>query len=145
MASVVYNSAKNAILTAYLATLDARAKLLMSNTTAGTQNDGVVNVADITTLDLCDATGYADQTLAGEAVATDDANDRAEYDATDIVFSGLGGDASRNYVGVLIIDYVDGTNANDIVAFYIEFSAARDAAATSVTVPWNTEGILWAS
>jgi len=144
MASRIYNEALRAIAAGEidLNAADIRAKLLMSNTTADTENDGVVEVADITTLDVCDAAGYADIDMAGLAVNVDDPNDRAEFDANDLVFSGLGGDATRNAVGVLLYVYIDGTAANDKVLAFIEFTSAISNAATQVTVPWSAEGII---
>jgi len=144
MASVIYNEALRAIAAGEidLNADDIRVKLLMTNTTADTENDAIVNVADFTTLDLCDATGYADVALASEAVNKDDANDRAEFDADNAVFSGLSGDATRDIQGALLYKYVDGTDANDLVLAFVDFTSDIPAAATQVTVPWDSEGII---
>lgn len=145
MASVIYNAALAKIAAgtkSWVTGDDIRARLVMSNTTCDTENDGIDQLADFTTIDICDATGYADVALAGEAVNTDDPNDRAEADANDIVFSGLSGDATRDAAGVLLYWYVDGTNTNDLALAYIEFTAPIPAAATQVTVPWDAQGIL---
>ena len=69
-------------------------------------------------------------------------NDRAEFDLDDVVFSGLVGDATRDYVGVLLFDYVDGTLANDKTPVYIEFTAPIPKAATQVTIPWDVQGVI---
>jgi hypothetical protein len=145
MASVVYNEFKraNAAGEIDLNADDIRCRLLMTNTTCDTENDAVVNIEDFTTVDPCDATDYADVALTSEAVNKDDANDRAEFDADDVSFAGLGGDASRDYQGVLLYKYVDGTDANDLVIAFVEFSnqpLAKEA--TQVDVPWDAEGIL---
>lgn len=144
MASLVYNEAKRAIWAAEidLNAADIRARLCMTNTTCDTENDGIVTLSNFTLIDVSDASGYADQALAAEAVNKDDANDRAEFDANDVVFSGLGGNATRAYQGVLLYVYVDGTNPNDKALAFIDFEADIPAAATQVTVPWNAEGIL---
>lgn len=144
MASAVPNSAKERLMNGGidLDTDDIRARLVMANTTCDTEVDAINDLADYTTIDPCDATGYADIDMVGLAVADDDTNDRAEFDATDLSFTGLGGDASRNFVGVLLYKYVDGTNANDIPVVYVEFSSAIPSTATQVDVPWNAEGIL---
>lgn len=144
MASIVTNEFKRASAAGEIDwdTADIRARLVMSNTTCDTENDGIVELADYTTIDPSDATGYADVALANQVVNKDDANDRAECDADNVVFTGLGGDASRNYVGVLLYVYVDGTNANDKALAYVEFSSPIPAAATQVTVPWDAQGIL---
>jgi hypothetical protein len=143
MASRIYNEALRAIAAGEidLNAADIRAKLLMTNTTADTDNDAVVNVADITTLDLCDAAGYADIDMSGLAVNKDDPNDRAEFDAADLVFSGLGGDGTRDYQGVLFYVYVDGGAGDKVIAF-VDFTADIPKAATQVTVPWDAQGII---
>jgi len=114
----------------------------MTNTTCDTEVDAINDLADYTTIDPADATGYADVALGTKAVNVDDTNNRAEFDADNAVFSGLGGDASRDYQGVLIYKYVDGTNANDLPIAFIDFSADIPSTATQVTIPWDAEGIL---
>jgi len=144
MASVIYNEFKRANMAGEidLNAHDIRAKLLMSNTTCDTQNDGIVEVVDFTTLDLCDATGYADVALGTETVTKVDASDLAKFSSGNVVFSGLSGDATRNSVGILLYKYVDGTDANDLVIAYIEFPGAISSAATEVTVPCPAGGWL---
>lgn len=124
---------------------DIRARLCMTNTTCDTEVDAINDLADYTTIDPADATGYADVALADEAVAADDPNNRAEFDATNISFTGLSGDATRDYQGVLLYKYVDGTNANDLPLCFIDFTADIPSTATQVDVPWNAEGILQAA
>lgn len=144
MASVIYNEALRAIAAGEidLNASDIRARLVMTNTTCDTENDGVTNLSDFTTIDASDATGYADIDMAGLAVNKDDTNDRAEFDANDLVYSGLSGDATRDYQGVLLYVYVDGTDANDKALAFIDFSADVSSSATQVTVPWDAEGII---
>ena len=142
MASKIPQKSLSNIIAVWVAACDVRAKLVMSNTTCDTEIDAINNLDDYTTIDVSDATGYADVTCTGEAVAPDDPNDRAEFDLDDVVFSGLSGDATRDYVGVLLFDYVDGTLANDKTPVYIEFSAPIPKASTQVTVPWNIQGVI---
>jgi len=144
MASVVYNEFKraNAAGEIDLNADDIRAILVMTNTTADTENDAKVYVGDLTTLDESDATGYARQALATEAVNKDDANDRAEFDADDVSFSGMSGDATRDYQGVVLYKHVTNDADSPLIAF-IEFSnQPLSKSATTVSVPWNAEGIL---
>jgi hypothetical protein len=144
MASRIYNEALRAIVAGEIDmnAADIRARLCMTNTTADTENDGVIKLVNITTIDPADAAGYADIDMSGLAVNLDDPNDRAEFDAADLVFSGLGGDATRDYQGVLLYVYVDGTNANDKAIAFIDFTADIPKAATQVTVPWDAQGII---
>lgn len=147
MASAIPNSALVRLLTGDidLNADDIRARLCMTNTTCDTEIDAINDLADYTTIDPADATGYADVALASEAVTADDTNDRAEFDATDISFTGLSGDASRDYQGVLLYKFVDGTNANDLPLCFIDFTSDIPSTATQVDVPWNAEGILQAA
>lgn len=144
MASAIPNSALVRLLNGGidLDTDDIRARLCMTNTTCDTEVDAINDLADYTTIDPADATGYADVALASEAVAADDANNRAEFDAADISFTGLGGNASRAYQGVLLYKRVDGTNANDLPLCFIDFTSDIPATATQVDVPWDAQGIL---
>lgn len=144
MASAIPNSALANLLngTIDLNSHDIRARLCMTNTTCDTEVDAINDLADYTTIDPADATGYADVQLSTEAVNTDDANNRAEFDAVDISFTGLSGNATRDYQGVLLYKYVDGTNANDLPLCFIDFTADIPKEATQVDVPWNAEGIL---
>lgn len=143
MASRVYNAALKAIVdgTIDLNSSDIRAALLMTNTTADTDNDADVFVGDLTTLDECDATGYARQALASEAVNIDDTNDRAEFDATDVSFTGLSGNATRAIQGVLLYKHVTNDADSPLLAF-IDFTSDIPATATQIDIPWNAEGIL---
>ena len=128
-----------------LDTGDIRARLVMTNTTCDTEIDAIDNLSDYTTIDVCDATGYNDVALAGETVAADDGNDRADFSANNIVFSGLSGDATRDVQGVLLYLYVDGTDANDIPVQYIDFTSVIAKEATQITVPASTTDLLQTS
>lgn len=144
MASAIPNSALSRILSADMDLNgdDIRARLCMTNTTCDTEVDAINDLADYSTIDVCDATGYADVALASEAVAADDSNNRAEFDATDLSFTGLGGDASRDIQGVLLYQYVDGTDANDLPLCFIDFDSDIPSTATQIDVPWDAQGIL---
>ena len=143
MASNVFNNALKRLVDGSidLDTHDIRVALLMTNTTADTDKDAINFVANIGTLDECDATGYARVALASEAVNTDDANDRAEFDATDVSFTGLSGNATRAIQGALILKFVTNDSDNIPIAF-IDFTADIPATATQIDIPWNAEGIL---
>lgn len=144
MASSIPNSALVRLLNGGmdLDTDDIRARLCMTNTTCDTEVDAINDLADFTTIDPCDATGYADVALASEAVAADDANNRAEFDAVDLSFTGLSGNATRAIQGVLLYKYVDGTNANDLPLCFIDFASDIPLTATQIDVPWDAQGIL---
>lgn len=144
MASVFYNSAKVAFASGSIAwgTDDIRVALLMTNTTADTENDTITNLADFTTLDEYDGTGYSRQALTSEAVNQDNTNDRAELDAADASFTSLTGDATRDVQGALIYKHVDGTAANDVAIAFVDFTSDIPSTATQIDIPWDAEGIL---
>lgn len=146
MASVIYNKALANMLSDYLVSgKDVRAILVMTNTTCDTENDAIDFVANFTTLDEGDGTGDTTRiALTSEAAAEDDTNDRGEFDAADLSFTGLAGDATRAYQGVLLYEHVTNDADSKVVAF-IDFASDIASTATQVDVPWDAEGILQAS
>lgn len=148
MASAIPNSALANLIngTIDLNSHDIRARLCMTNTTCDTEVDAIADLADYTTIDPSDATGYADVALDTETVTANDASNRADFDtAADIVFTGLSGDATRDYQGVLLYKYVDGTNANDLPLCFIDFTADVLKTSTQVTVPSSTTNLIQVS
>ena len=143
MASMLYPAVLRQMLLAFLVTgADIRLRLLMTNTTADTDQDGIDNISDIGTLDTCDSTSYADVALTGEAASEDTTDNEAVFDANDASFTGLGGDATRAIQGALLYKYVDGTDANDIPICFIDFASDIPLTATQIDVPFDSEGIL---
>jgi hypothetical protein len=148
MASKIPNSALANLIngTIDLNTSDIRARLVMTNTTCDTEIDAIDNLSDYTTIDVADSTGYADVALTGETVTANDTDNRGDFDtSSNIVFSGLSGDATRDYQGVLLYLYVDGTDANDIPLQYVDFTSVVPKEATQVTVPSSTTNLLQAT
>ena len=145
MASKIPNNALKLLMNGGidLDTDDIRVALLMTNTTADTEVDAMTFVNQYTTLDECDASGYARVALTGEAVAAVDASDYAKFDANDASFTGLGGNATRAVQGALIYKHV--TNDTDSVPIaFVDFTADIPATATQIDIPWDTTGILHA-
>lgn len=141
--SFVYTPAKTAILNGDLdfAVHDIRALLVMTNTTADTDQD-VQNIADITTLDEYDGAGYGRATLAGEAVNEDAANNRAEFDVNDFNFGATVAAGTRQAAGMVIYRHVT-NDADAVLIAYIDsggFPLAGGGGAFSVTV--NAEGLI---
>jgi len=143
MASQIYNEFKRASAAGEidLNADDIRVALLMTNTTAGTENDGIVFVADFTTLDeSTGAANYVRKALANEAVNKDDANDRAEFDADDVTWTALGNDV-RQLAGALVYKHVT-VDADSPVIGWIEFATPQSPGGGDFTITWNAEGIL---
>jgi len=146
MASAIPNRSLYNIFFAYMSGKDIRARLVMTNTTCDTEIDAITNLSDYTTIDVCDATGYADVALDTETITENDTDNRADFDAVaDAVFSSLSGNATRDIQGVLLYQYVDGTDANDIPLSFIDFSVDLPKEATQITIPASTTNLIQAS
>lgn len=120
---------------------DIRALLVMSNTTADTDQDAD-NIADIGTLDEYDGSGYSRATLTGEVVNRDDANNRAEFDVADFTFGATVAVGTRNAVGFVVYRHVT-NDADAILIAYIDsggFPTNGGGGAFNVTV--NAEGLI---
>lgn len=140
MATKLYNAGLNLILSGGLAGADIRALLVMTNTTLDTENDGVAFINQFTTLDEMDGANYVRKALSGEAVAKDDANDRAEFDADDVTWSALG-NGTRAVLGLLIFKHV-ANDTDSIPIAFIERSTSMNPAGDDVVYQWNAEGII---
>lgn len=145
MASLVNNYAKGKMWdgTIDLNTDDIRAILCMTNTTVDTEAN-VQTTSAFTTLDECDATGYARLALTSEAVNIDTSNNRAEFDAADLSFTSLSGNATRAIQGVLLHEHIT-NDASSLPIVFVDFSADIPTTATQIDIPWNAEGIMQAS
>ena len=81
--------------------------------------------------------------LAGKGVTQDDANDRGEFDATDLVFTSIGNGANDTFEDIVVCRQQDAgmTEANT----QLFANAAVGATLTNggnITLIWNAEGIL---
>src|SRR5262245_22765406 len=116
---------------------DMRVVLAMTNTTLDTDRD-TDNLGSFT-IDRMDGSGYSDLALANEAVNTDDANDRAEFDADDASFGALG-NGTRQMQGFCVYEFI----TNDAGSFpfcFRDFSATINPGGSAFTIQWNAEGI----
>lgn len=139
MATHWFNAGKKWVLENDMAAADLRAALLMSNTTADTENDGISFVDDITTLDECDGAGYAREALANILASVDDANDRALLDADDLDYGAVGA-ATRQVVGVLI--YVHVTNdADSVPLLWLEYATPKTMDGSNFVAAFHADGV----
>jgi len=142
--SLVYNEFKhrNSVAEIDLDNDTIKARLLMTNTTCDTENDGISVLSDFSNIDACDATGYSDVTLTGVSVVKDDSSDRAILQSNAIVFDNLGGDASRDYQGILLYKYIGADNQNKPIA-YIGFTESVPKTKTKITVNCSSDGWVY--
>ena len=116
-------------------TITLKALLLMTNTTAGSENDGKTVTTDLTTLDEHDGSGYVQKTLSGIAISKDDTNDWAKLTASNVTWSSLGA-GTRDVQGILIV--------HDVAAvlnlcFWLEYQGAREADGSDFVVEWRSD------
>lgn len=119
---------------------DIRIALVMSNTTADTEQDKLLMNA-FTTLDEYDGAAYVRKALATQTVTRDDPNDRAEFDAIDVVWTALGV-GTRQAVGMLIYKHVTDDTDSIPLAYIDTGGFPFDGNGGDVTIQWNVEGIL---
>jgi hypothetical protein len=143
--SFVYNEAKRLMMTGALnlgaGGHDIRAALVMTNTTADTEDD-VNTFAGFTTLDEYDHGSYARVALGGEVVNEDAPNNRAEFDANDITFPALGA-GTRQAQGMIIYRDTGGGAGSEVpIAFIDTGGFPFTGTGGDVIVTWNAEGIV---
>ncbi len=142
MASFVYNEAKRALAAGEidLDTDDIRVALVMSNTTADTEDD--VNLMNgFSTLDEMDGANYVRKALASEAINEDAGNDRAEFDADNVTWTALGA-GTREVTGMIVYKHVT-DDTDSVPPAYIDSGGFPfTAGGGDVTINWNVEGII---
>lgn len=139
--SFVFTKALTAIASGdvHFDTDDIRVALVMTNTTADTEEDTQF-MSGFGTLDEMDGANYVRKALT-EAVNEDLTNDRAEFDAPDVTWTALGA-GTRSVAGAIVLKHV--TNDTDsIPLLYIDSGGFPKAASGGdVSIQWNSEGIL---
>lgn len=142
MAKFVYTPALEAVGKGEIdfASDDIRALLVMTNTTADTDEDAEF-VGDIGTLDEYDGSGYARQALGTQAVAADTANDRAEFTAANSVFPSLGA-GTRNAQAVVLYKHVTNDADSPLVAYNDEGGFPLAGNGQDFNVNWDADGVI---
>ena len=120
--------------------------LVMTNTTADTEDATITTMSNFTTLDECNGANYVRKKLASLAVARDDTNHWITLDAADVTWSALG-NGTRNVQAALI--YVDADDdgdpaddANNTPVALLDFSATQAPGGSDFQVQWNTTGLI---
>lgn len=152
MASFIYTVSKTDIAEGVLdfreAGADLRVILVMTDTTADTEED-TATITNFSTLDEFDGADYTQSAAAASAkidnqVAREDlTNNRNEFDGDDIVL-GAQRVGTRLITGAVLLRFV--TNfASSVPVAYIDFSTTPGnfaANGSTITITWNTEGII---
>lgn len=146
MATFVYNRAARDIMkgTVDLDTKAISAVLVGTTTTISTHTDAST-VDAFTTGTFAEYTGanYARKNLLSSdtTVTQDDANNRAEWDNSNVVYTALGSD-SRSCGGILL--YLGSSTGNDtdnVPLAYLDITTFNGNTG-NVTISWNAQGIL---
>ena len=142
MANFAYTEAKQLGLTGVLdlqsSGLDVRVLLVMTNTTADTEED-VTTLNGFTTLDEYDDVGYARQSTAGETVTKDNANNRSEWGHNVVTFPGLGVGTRQAQAHIYYSHVTNDTDSPPL--FYVDTGGYPfDGNGGDVTITPNAEG-----
>jgi hypothetical protein len=145
MSNFVYTITKSGLMngTIDLDTQDIRAMLVMTNTTADTENTKTT-ISGFTTLDEMDGAGYSRQALTSEAVATDNTNDRGEFTAADITFSNVAA-GTRDVAGCILYRFIT-TDADHIPIAWIDTAGSLAFPLTpnggNIKIAANAQGLV---
>lgn len=144
MTSFIYNEAKKQLATGGIdfSSADIRVLLVMTNTTADTEDD-VNTFAGFTTLDELDGSGYSSggSALSGEAVNEDASNNRAEFDATDLTFSSIGV-GTRQVQAAIVYKFITDLNSSIPIAYIDTGGFPFWTNGGNISFTWNAEGII---
>jgi hypothetical protein len=144
--SFVYTPAKNDLMTGALGfnTADMRVALVMTNTTADTDQDAAT-ISAFTTLDEFNGSGYTTGGLAlsGETVTQQDLNDRSIFTATNLTFSTLGA-GTRQIQGAILYRFISAFGTSRPVAWIDTGGFPITANGGDIAIQWNAAGIIQA-
>ncbi len=124
-----------------------RVALMATTYTINIDSDLLFGTTGVSTNEVSTVTGYTargdGRALASKAFAQDDTNDRAEFDAADLVYSSLGGTSDQTFNQILILRAPDASESNnscDLIAHAAVSSTTTNGG--NITLVWNAEGIL---
>jgi hypothetical protein len=142
MASFVYNIAKFQLLNGdidFNAPDDIRVLLLEAATD---ENPDDVDVAAVLArAGTTELVTYTRGALAAEATTQDDANDRAEFDANDIVFSSV---VAQNAIVAYVVYKFITNDASSIPIMFVDDATGLPLTpnGSDITITWDAQGIL---
>src|SRR5690606_19576027 len=145
MASVFYSAAKKKLCDGTIEWLSDTIKcaLVGSGYTPNADHEFMSEITDSPTAELS-GTGYVGgfngsgrKTLASKAINVDNANDRAEFDAADLTWSGINA-GTVEYL-VLLVEVTTDADSHLICAIDVSSFVTNGG---DLTVTWNNEGIF---
>lgn len=137
MASVVYNKGKQLMMNGGVDfdTDDIRVLLVTSSYVVNPDHDFVDDITN-----ELSGGNYVRKALASESVTLDNTNDRAYFDAADVVWTALGA-AAGNPVAAVVYRFVS-TDADSPLLAYVELTTPPAPNGGDYTIAWNAGGLL---
>lgn len=115
---------------------DIRVILISSSFNGNANHEFVGNVPVLGELS---GTGYVRKSLANKVINVDTPNNRAEFDADDVTWTGINAGTA---VGALLIRHVTNDADSPIIGFTDQGGFPITTNGGDVTIQWNAEGIL---
>jgi len=140
MASLIYNEGKKQILNGSIDLLNDNIYVALFTSSYTPDKDAHLDWGDVD--NEVTGTGYTagGKALANAAVNKDDTNDRAEFDADDVVWTVATITARAAIIYKFVDDEDDETN---ILITYVDFGDDYSASAEDFTIEWDSEGIFY--
>lgn len=156
MAAAWFNTGKAIILDpSYSGVGESPLQLLLDRVVPGLMKtsytpdiDTHINYDDISASGIV-ATNYVEpgnassNALASKTIAVDNTNDRAEFDAADLVYTSIG-NGSNDTFDVIVITREQDASISEANTFLIAYAdvASTTTNGGNITLVWNAEGIL---
>jgi len=138
MADVYFNSARQAIAAGNILLLTDTLKVLLvkSGYTVNADHDTVSQITPGT--NEISVSGYARQTLANKSVTEDDTNDRAIFDADDVVFTSLV--AGETVVAAILFKDTGSDATSKMIGYYDVTDTPTNGG--TITISWASTGLF---
>lgn len=144
MANFIYNEAKRALTEAEIDWASATVKVMLVRTGSTASTDRNANtLADITTLNRYNGSGYADQAVTGRTVVENAGANRVELNAGNTTFAALGGlTAPNEAIGAIYYIEVSASDAGRIPVVFTDNGFPFNGSGSDVTLRPNAAGLI---
>jgi len=108
--------------------------------TTGHEHFDDVSASEIVATNYVVFGGGTEAALASKAVAADDTNDRAEFDAQDLTYSNIGNGSNDTFDQIIIYKDTATASTSSLIAHATVNSTTTNG--SSITLQWDAQGIL---